>query len=146
MANFIQISPYLSARDVDAMVRFFVDVLGFHAWGHSWDYAYVQREAAAVRIGKASPDTPEERHEAGERAFLMYIDVRDVDAVVEEVRPKLLAAGMAGGSGPEDQTWGQREFWVPVPEGGLIIFGQKIVQMPVIEPPGERLAVANCPS
>ncbi len=123
--NFLQISPCVSARDVDGMVRFFVDVLGFRAWIHAWDYAYVQREAAAVRIGKAS-EGPEERHEAGPRAFLFYIDVRDVAAVVEEVRPKLLAAGMSGGEGPVDQSWGQREFWVPVPEGGLVVFGQEI--------------------
>ena len=127
MGNFIQVTPFISVKDVDAAVRFFVEVLGFHAWVHAWDYAYVQREKAAVRIGKASKGSPEERHEAGPRAFLMYIDVQDVDAVVEEVRPKLLAAGMAAGSGPKDQTWGQREFWVPVPEGGLIIFGQEIV-------------------
>jgi catechol 2,3-dioxygenase-like lactoylglutathione lyase family enzyme len=98
VANFIRITPYLTVADVDAAVRFFVDILGFKAWVHRWDFAYVQREAAAVRIGKAS-DGPEERHEVGPRAFLFYIDVRDVAAVVEEVRPKLLAAGMAGGQG-----------------------------------------------
>jgi len=52
--------------------------------------------------------------------------VRDLDAVVADVRPKLLAAGMAAGDGPKDQRWGQREWWVPVPEGGLIIFGQEL--------------------
>lgn len=82
----------------------------FNAWVHARDYAYVQREAA-VRIGKAS-EGAEERHEAGPRTFLMYVDVQDVAAVVAEVRPRLLAAGMAGGDGPVDQTWGQREFWV----------------------------------
>ena len=128
MANFTQITPYLSFKNVDAGVRFFVEVLGFTALVHDQYFAYVQREAAAVRIGKASPDTPEEMHMVGARAFLAYIDVRDVDAVVEEVRPRLLAAGMTGGLGPKDQSWGQREFWVPVPEGGLIIFGQEIAE------------------
>ena len=126
MTNFIQITPFLNARDMDGAVRFFVEILGFQAHVHSADFSYVQRETAAVRIMKASPDTPEEKYEVGSRTFLMYIDVRDVAAVVAEVRPKLLAAGMSGGQGPKDQTWGQREFWVPVPEGGLILFGQKI--------------------
>ena len=126
MGNFVQVTPCLSARDVDGMVRFFAEVLGFRVWVHAWDYAYVQREGVGVRIGKAS-EGPAERHEAGPRAFLFYIDVRDVTAVVEEVRPKLLAAGMTGGDGPVDQTWGQREWWVPVPEGGLIVFGEEIV-------------------
>jgi catechol 2,3-dioxygenase-like lactoylglutathione lyase family enzyme len=133
MANFMQITPYLSLNDVDAGVRFFVEVLGFTAMVHDQSFAYVQREGAAVRIIKGSPDTPEERFDVGPRAFLMYIDVRDVDAVEEEVRPKLLAAGRAGGSGPKDQTWGQREFWVPVPEGGLIIFGQEIVRTDLVQ-------------
>ncbi len=127
MGNFVQVTPFLQARDVDGMVRFFVDVLGFRAWAQAWDYAYVQREEVAVRIVKAS-EGPEESREAGPRAFLFYVDVRDVAAVVEEVRPKLLAAGMAAGDGPVDQTWGQREYWVPVPEGGLIVFGQEIVR------------------
>jgi catechol 2,3-dioxygenase-like lactoylglutathione lyase family enzyme len=130
MENLTQITPYLCFNDVDAAVRFFVEVLGFKSWVHGPDYAYVQRESAAIRIGMASPDTPEEMHTVGERAFLAYIDVRDVDAVVADIRPKLMAGGMndglAGGLGPKDQSWGQREFWVPVPEGGLIIFGQQI--------------------
>ena len=126
MENVIQITPWLQARDVEAMVRFFVEVLGFKVWVQSWDYAYVQRGPAAVRIGKAS-DGAQEKHEAGPRAFLFYIDVRDVDAVVEEVRPKLLTAGTVAAQGPKDQSWGQREYWVPVPEGGLVIFGQEIV-------------------
>ncbi len=125
--NIVAITPYLQARDIDAMVRFFVEVLGFKAWVQRWDFAYVQREAAAVRIGKAS-DGPEERHDAGPRAFLFYLDVRDVDALAEEIRPRLLTAGMSGGQGPKDQSWGQREFWVPLPEGGLILFGQPIGQ------------------
>jgi catechol 2,3-dioxygenase-like lactoylglutathione lyase family enzyme len=126
MADFLQITPFLNVQEVDRAVRFFVEVLGFKAWVHSRDFAYVQRGPAAVRIMKASPDEPEEKFEVGSRTFLMYIDVRDVDAVVAEVRPRLLAAGMSGGQGPVDQSWGQREFWAPLPEGGLIVFGQEI--------------------
>jgi catechol 2,3-dioxygenase-like lactoylglutathione lyase family enzyme len=125
MPNFLQVTPFLNFKDVPGAVRFFVEVLGFRAVVHSADFAYVEREAVAVRIGKASAG-PEERKEAGPRAFLLYIDVRDVDAVVAEVRPRLLAVGMAGGTGPKDQSWGQREFWVPLPEGGLLLFGQDI--------------------
>ena len=113
------------------MVRFFVEILGFSACVHAWDFAYVEREAIGVRIHLAS-DGLEERHEVGPRAFLFYVDVKDVAAVAQELQPKLSAAGMAIGRGPVDQSWGQREFWVAVPEGGLIIFGQEIVTMPVV--------------
>jgi hypothetical protein len=64
--------------------------------------------------------------EWGARAWLFYIDVRDVDALVAELRPKLLAAGLDGGEGPKDQSWGKREFWAPLPGGGYVVFGQEI--------------------
>jgi catechol 2,3-dioxygenase-like lactoylglutathione lyase family enzyme len=136
--NFMQITPFLQVREVAATVRFFVDVLGFHAWVEGPDYAYVQREAAAVRISRASDfeASPQEKQELGPRAFFCYIDVRDLEAVVAELRPRLLTAGVRGAQGPVDQTWGQREFWVPLPEGGLLIFGQAIAAMPAIKTAG----------
>ena len=125
MANFLQVTPFLTFKDVPASVRFFVEVLGFRALVQSWDYAYLEREGVGIRIGKAS-DGPEERQDFGPRAFVFYIDVRDVDGVAAEVGPKLLAAGLPAGQGPTDQSWGQREFRVLMPEGGLILFGQAI--------------------
>ncbi len=126
--NFQQITPVLQVRDVESAVRFFVEVLGFKAWVTMRDYGYVQREGAAVRILLASPD-PVERYEYGSRAFLFYVDVRDIAVVVAEVGEKLLARGLPAGEGPVDQTWGQREWWVTGPEGGLVIFGQEIAEM-----------------
>ncbi len=130
--NLLQVTPWLLASDVEAMVRFFVEVLGFHAWVQDEFYAYVSRDDAAVRIGKLSEgtDAAEERVEWGARAWLFYIDVRDVDALVAELRPKLQAAGLDGGTGPKDQPWGKREFWAPLPQGGYIVFGQEIAPMP----------------
>ncbi len=126
--NLLQVTPWLLTGDVEKMVQFFVDVLGFHAWVQEHDYAYVKRDDAAVRIGKLSegPEGADERVEWGARAWLFYIDVRDVDSLVTELRPKLQEAGLAGARGPKDQSWGKREFWAPLPEGGYIVFGQEI--------------------
>jgi len=130
MGNFIRITPFMHVADVDAAVRFFVDILGFKVWIHvSGGYAYVQREVAAVRILKAS-SSPGETPGPGTRAFRYYIDVEDVAAVVAEVRPKLEAAGLPGGHGPVDQSYGQREFMVLAPDGDLVVFGQSIFEMP----------------
>ena len=129
MPNFIRITPFMHVADVDAAVHFFVGILGFKAWIHLPDYAYVQREVAGIRIMKASTSTGE-IPAPGTRAFRYYIDVEDVQAIVDEVRPRLLAAGLPGGHGPVDQTYGQREFMLSAPDGDLVVFGQEIFEMP----------------
>jgi len=83
MGNFVRITPFMHVADVDEAVWFFVDVLGFEAWVHRWDYAYV-----GVRILKAST-SPGEEQGPGTPAFRYYIDVEDVAAVIAELRPKL---------------------------------------------------------
>ena len=134
--NLLQVTPWLLTSEVENMARFFADVLGFEIREHGEFYAYVQRDDAGVRIGKLSEgaEWAEERVQRGARAWLFYIDVRDVNALVAELRPKLLAAGLAAGEGPVDQSWGQREFWAPVPEGGFVVFGQEMNAMPAQAP------------
>ena len=132
MANFIRITPFMHVADVDEAVRFFVDVLGFKAWIHGRDYAYVQRETAGVRILKAS-NTPGEEQRPGTRAFRYYIDVEDVDGLYAELKPKIDALWKGQVHGPVDQEYGQREFMVRAPDGDLVVFGQSIFEMPVRE-------------
>lgn len=134
MGNFVRITPFMHVADVDEAVWFFVDVLGFEAWVHRWDYAYVQRECVGMRILKAST-SPGEEQGPGTRAFRYYIDVEDVAAVIAELRPKL-AEHWAGRlvHGPVDQVYDQREFMIEAPDGDLVVFGQAICEMPVKEP------------
>ncbi len=141
MANVIQITPFMHVKDVDEAVRFFVDVLGFTAYIHVSDYAYVQREAAGVRILRASR-SPGEVPGPGTRACRYYIDVRDVDAIYAEIKPKVeaWAAGRHDTPpamfGPKDQAYGQREIMILAPDGDLVVFGQSIFEMPT---PNSRL-------
>jgi catechol 2,3-dioxygenase-like lactoylglutathione lyase family enzyme len=59
MPNFIRITPFMHVPVVSAAVAFFTDTLGFKAHVHSPDYAYVQRETAAIRIRRrARPRHP----------------------------------------------------------------------------------------
>jgi len=88
MGKFIRITPFMHVEDVDRAVRFFVEVLGFKAWIHVRDYAYVQRETAGVRILQAS-QSPGEEQRLGNRAFRYYIDVEDVDELYAELKPKI---------------------------------------------------------
>ncbi len=109
MPNLLQITPYLQMKDLPAAVRYSVDILGFHAWVADDSYAYLSREDAAIRPSRQSPDCAAERFDYGLRTFLFYVDVQDVAALVDDISPRLLAAGLPSGDGPIDQTWGQRE-------------------------------------
>ncbi len=124
MANFICITPCMVVEDVERAVRFFVDLLGFDAQLAGATYAYVQREGVAIRILKAS-DAPGEIPGPGTRSFRYYIDVGDVDAVAEEVKPKLEAHWAGRVHGPVTQRYGQREFMIEGPDGDLVVFGQE---------------------
>jgi len=129
MGKFIRITPFMHVEDVDRAVRFFVDVLGFKAWIHVRDYAYVQRETAGVRILQAS-QAPGEEQRPGNRAFRYYIDVEDVDELYAELKPKINALWDGQVHGPVNQSYGQREFMVLAPDGDLVVFGQAIFEMP----------------
>lgn len=122
--NFIQSTPFLHVRDLDAAVGFFEGVLGFRAHVRMTDYAYVHRETVGVRImAHADPaDAPRLP-----RRFTYYIDVRDVDALFAELKPKLDTLPAGDVHGPVNQSYGQREFMVLGPDGGVIVFGQALV-------------------
>jgi catechol 2,3-dioxygenase-like lactoylglutathione lyase family enzyme len=123
MGNFIRITPFMHIDDVPAAVSFFTDILGFKAWINTPGYAYVQREVAAVRILNAS-QTEGERVPPGNRRFMYYIDVEDLDAVLTELKPKLDTLPEGHVRGPQDQPYGQRELMIVAPDGNLVVFGQ----------------------
>ena len=129
MANFIRITPFLHVEDVAAAVRFFTDILGFKTYIHVSDYAYVQREVAGIRIMRAS-QSEGERVPPGNRRFMYYIDVEDVDGLYAELKPKLDTLPAGHVHGPIDQSYGQREFMIVAPDGNLVVFGQSIFEMP----------------
>jgi hypothetical protein len=59
-------------------------------------------------------------------ASAYYIDVRDVDQLYLELKPKLDSLPQGDVYGPVNQTYGQRELLVLAPDGNLIVFGQAI--------------------
>jgi catechol 2,3-dioxygenase-like lactoylglutathione lyase family enzyme len=121
--NTLQITPFMHVADLDSAVRFFVDTLGFAVPYRHANYAYVEREGAAIRI--LAHDCPEERG-VPHRGFAYYIDVRDLTQVLGELGDKL--AGLPPGEvhGPVDQAYGQRELMIRAPDGNLVVFGQAI--------------------
>ncbi|MEA3043545.1 MAG: hypothetical protein QOJ53_768 [Sphingomonadales bacterium] len=123
MTNFIQITPFMHVPDIGDAVAFFEDVLGFETLFRMSDYAYLEREGAGMRILQNRGD---DGAPPGNRRFAYYVDVRDVDALHAELKPKLDTLPPGDVHGPADKPYGQRELVVVAPDGNLIAFGQAI--------------------
>ena len=124
-ANLVQVTPFLHVPDLAEALDFFGRRLGFSIEFAEGGYAYIEREGVAFRLLQLPPP---DRRDPGQRpmhdGFAYYIDVLDVDAVVAELAPRLADLPAGTTHGPVDQTYGQREYMVRAPDGGLIVFGQ----------------------
>jgi catechol 2,3-dioxygenase-like lactoylglutathione lyase family enzyme len=121
-ANLLQATPFVHVPDLDSALAFFTD-LAFETRVRMHDYAYVHREGAAIRILESHG---EDGAPPGNRRFAYYVDVRDIDALHAELKPKLDALPPGDVHGPADKPYGQRELAIVAPDGNLIIFGQSI--------------------
>jgi len=123
MANFIQVTPFLMVDNLERALAFFNGILGFETQFRTGDYAYVHRETVGFRIleqrGENAPAP-------GTRRFAYYIDVRNVDELYAELKPRLDTLPKGGVHGPVDQHYGQRELLVLAPDGNLLAIGQQI--------------------
>ncbi|HEY5710927.1 MAG TPA: VOC family protein [Allosphingosinicella sp.] len=128
MGRFRQVTPFMHLPDIDAAVDFFETILGFAAGYREPGYAYVEREGCGFRLlqNQGSHGAP-----PGNRRFAYYIDVDDVDALHEELKPKLDTLPPGDVHGPADKPYGQRELLVLAPDGNLIAFGAPIGPKPV---------------
>ena len=123
MANLVQVTPFMHVENLDKAVAFFTDILGFELGFRADNYAYLRREAVAFRLLEACGS---EGAPPGNRRYAYYIDVRDVDALHAELKPKLDTLPAGDVAGPLDQPYEQRELTVLAPDGNLIAFGQDI--------------------
>lgn len=119
MTNFQQVTPFLHVPDLQKALDFFTDVLGFAVLFREANYAYIHRETVGFRLLEAEPGCAPEPH----RGFAYYIDVRDVDALYAELKPKLDTLPPEDVHGPADKPYRQRELLVRAPDGNLIAFG-----------------------
>lgn len=120
--QFIRITPFIHVPDIGAAVAFF-ESLGFTAYFRFEDYAYVQRECAGVRLLQNRGD---DGAPPGNRRFAYYIDVENIEALYQELKPVLDAMPKGDVHGPADKPYNQRELCVLAPDGNLLVFGQSI--------------------
>jgi catechol 2,3-dioxygenase-like lactoylglutathione lyase family enzyme len=123
MSNFIQVTPFMHVDNLERALVFFTEILGFDTPYRVANYAYVQRDSVAFRILQ---QTGEDGAPPGNRRFAYYIDVRDVDQLHAELKPKLDTLPKGDVYGPANQSYGQRELLVIARDGNLIAFGQAI--------------------
>jgi catechol 2,3-dioxygenase-like lactoylglutathione lyase family enzyme len=123
MGNFLQITPFIHVPDIEAARAFFEDLLGFATLYRHGDYAYVEREGVGIRLLQNHGD---DGAPPGNRRFAYYVDVRDVDALYAELKPKLDRLPPGDVHGPADKPYGQRELLILAPDGNLIAFGHAI--------------------
>lgn len=121
--NFVQVTPFLGAKNLDVTIAFYRDLLGFGLFVSGGGYAYLERERVGLRLldieeGQAIP----------ERVVHIYIDVRDADTLFAQMSEAIETLPPERFGAPKDQPYGQREFWVRDPNGHLITFGQGIGQ------------------
>lgn len=124
MNNILQITPFMYADDLEEAVCFFRDLLGFTVLHRVHDFAYLEREGAGIRIMQNGPPYMGQRPIG--RPFRYYLDVRDLDAIYTDLKPKLDLLPTDHVHGPIDQTHGQRELMILAPDGGVVVFGQAI--------------------
>lgn len=125
-ANIVHITPFMHVPDLEAAIAWF-DLLGFKPLFKMSNYAYLGRDAIAVRVLQSTTD--EGTAFPAHRGFAYYVDVRDVDLIVAELEPRLVSAGVEF-KGPVDQHYLQREFMIRAPDGNVFVFGQGIPAKP----------------
>ena len=113
----------MHVTDLEQALTFFTDTLGFEVQYRDANYAYIHRETVGVRLLE---QTGADGAPPGNRRYAYYIDVRDVDGLLAELKPKLDSLPKGDVYGPVDQSYGQRKLLVLAPDGNLIAFGQAI--------------------
>lgn len=121
--NLIQITPFIRVPDFERAVTFFVETLGFAPGFKMDNYCYLSRDGAAIRM---MGNTGEDFAPPGNRRYAHYIDVRDVDALFAELKPRLDQLPKDDVFGPCDTEYRMREIGVIAPDGNWLVFGQSI--------------------
>lgn len=101
-------------RDVDASLRYFVDVLGFTEEFRFGEYAGIQRDDCCIHLSaEGNPNTGK----AGTGAVYIFCD--DVDGYFADIAGR----GAANAQEPKDYEYGMRDFTMRDPDGNQLTFG-----------------------
>lgn len=119
--TFTQITPFVPCTSLDKQIDFYCACLGFELRYRAEGYAFLKRDAAALRLVEVWKDV--DLHHP-ERQTSFYIDVTGIDALYESLRPALENLPQGRVRPPFQQPYGQREFHVTDEDCTLIYFGE----------------------
>lgn len=120
-----QITPFVPCTRLADQVAFYGQVLGFRVGFEGHNYAFMTRDAVAVRLVEVSAHV-DLRHPERQNSF--YIDVVGIDAVYSGMQTALEALEPGRVLAPFNQDYGQREFHVADEDCTLVFFGEAITQ------------------
>lgn len=116
-----QITPFVPCTSLEKQIAFFRDMLGFAVGFQAANYAFLKRDAVAVRLVEVDTDVDLKNPE---RQGSFYIDVENIDALYASLRPSLDKLPANRVRAPFTQDYGQREFHVADEDCTLIFFGE----------------------
>ncbi len=118
-----QITPFVPCTSLDAQIVFYRDVLGFAVGFQADNYAFLKRDAVAIRLVEVWSEI-DLKHPEREGSF--YIDVEGLDDLYEAMRPALSTLPEGRVRAPFNQDYGQREFHVSDEDCTLVFFGEAV--------------------
>ena len=120
-----QITPFVPCTSLPRQIGFYRDILGFTVGFQADNYAFLRRDAVAIRLVEVSSDVD---LSLPEREGSFYIDTEGLDALYLSMQPALDTLAPSRVRKPFDQPYGQREFHVADEDCTLIFFGEAIAQ------------------
>ena len=122
------VTTLLEVFDMPTSIRFYRDVLGFEVVmssgeGDDVGWALLRRDDASLMLNSAyesngeRPLQPVLARQAAHRDTILYFGCRDVDAVYEDLRGRVIDLAP-----PEVQTYGMKQLYLHDPDGYGICF------------------------
>ncbi|MEP0521742.1 MAG: VOC family protein [Hyphomicrobiales bacterium] len=118
-----QITPFVPCTNLQKQVDFYEKILGFTLGFRADNYAFLKRDAAAVRLVEVDANID---LSLPDREGSFYVDVEDIDGLYAHMKPALDTLPEGRVRAPFDQPYNQREFHVFDEDCTLIFFGEAI--------------------
>lgn len=124
--SFIKSRPMLICRDVQTMIEFYVETLGFQIVDRMDDvglsgWAALARDQFEIMLASPSYIPAPPKDESPLNQVILYVEVN----ALSKLREKILATDYPIGP-TETRFYGHREFELLDPEGHRIIFAEKV--------------------
>jgi uncharacterized glyoxalase superfamily protein PhnB len=119
MPKFRRLVPMLQTLDMERTIAWYESVLGFRRVGQQVDgWCCLERDGVSIMFMTNA-------HLGEPHATATYFTVDDVDALWDTIKDRCRAEW-----GPEDMSYGLREFAIKDPSGYLLSFGSPISPRP----------------